>query len=394
RFRDHLETISFFPHTQIGFRSHVSTQDLFLLLQHTFLSPPSAQVHALVTVDVRKAFDCIGHDHILASVRETGCGHRLYTYIRNFLKDRTASFCIEAETSPPITLTRGTPQGAVLSPTLFNLGMAQLAYRLQQVPQLSHIFYADDLTLWCTHGSPGEVESTLQQGLDIIAEYLEQAGLEPAPEKSELLLLSHTQYQRSVNQHISLHIGQHPIPKVSTCKILGMHLRERSHQANVVSVVNTCHSVTSLVRRVVKKHAGLHEKQVNLSNESFQRVEGVDGVWDATVPPSGSRRRHYHVKHKIGGVPFSQGQRSSSRPRQPLIVREVTQVVDDDGPQVPVGYTGTRMDWTLNPDGTLQVVVGPPLSQLQEKELKKMRENRQKASQAKLETGRLEDTKK
>ncbi|KAM7309599.1 uncharacterized protein ISCGN_006603 [Ixodes scapularis] len=141
--------------------------------------------------------------------------------------------------------------------------MAQLAYRLQQVPQLSHIFYADDLTLWCTHGSPGEVESTLQQGLDIIAEYLEQAGLEPAPEKSELLLLSHTQYQRSVNQHISLHIGQHPIPKVSTCKILGMHLRERSHQANVVSVVNTCHSVTSLVRRVVKKHAGLHEKQAS-----------------------------------------------------------------------------------------------------------------------------------
>lgn len=263
RFQDHLEIISFFPHTQIGFRSHVSTQDLFLLLQHTFLSPPSAQVHALVTVDVRKAFDCIGHDHILASVRETGCGHRLYTYILNFLKDRTASLRIEAETSPPITLTRGTPQGAVLSPTLFNLGMAQLAYRLQQVPQLSHMFYADDLTLWCTHGSPGEVESTLQQGLDIIAEYLEQAGLEPAPEKSELLLLSHTQYQRSVNQHISLHIGQHPIPKVSTCKILGMHLRERSHQANVGSVVNTCHSVTSLVRRVVKKHAGLHEKQAS-----------------------------------------------------------------------------------------------------------------------------------
>ncbi|KAG0422880.1 hypothetical protein HPB47_001328 [Ixodes persulcatus] len=73
--------------------------------------------------------------------------------------------------------------------------MTQLAYRLQQVSQLSHIFYVDDLTLWCTHGSPGEVESTLQQGLDIIAEYLEQAGLEPAPEKSELLLLSHTHYQ-------------------------------------------------------------------------------------------------------------------------------------------------------------------------------------------------------
>ncbi|KAG0445022.1 hypothetical protein HPB47_002946 [Ixodes persulcatus] len=135
------------------------------------------RVHALVTVDVRKAFDCIGHDHILASVRETGCGHRFDTYILNFLKDRTASFRIEAETSPPITLTRGAPQGAVLSPTLFNLGMAQLAYLLQQVPQLSHIFYADDLTLWCTHGSPGEIArlSGTPQGRWI----LEQAGLSP-----------------------------------------------------------------------------------------------------------------------------------------------------------------------------------------------------------------------
>lgn len=263
RFQEHLEATAFLPHTQIGFRSHVSTQDLFLLLQHTFLSPSSCQVHALVTVDVRKAFDNISHDHILASVRETECGQNLYTYIQNFLKDRTACFRIGGELSQPLSLTRGTPQGAVLSPTLFNLGMAQLARCLQQIPHLSHIFYADDLTLWCTHGSPGEVESTLQKGLDTITAFLTQAGLKPAPEKSELLLLSQTQYQRSVNHLISLYLDHQTIPRVSLCKVLGIHLHDRSNQANITPAINTCHSVTHLVRRVVQRRAGLNEKQAS-----------------------------------------------------------------------------------------------------------------------------------
>ncbi|CAN7938252.1 unnamed protein product, partial [Ixodes hexagonus] len=42
-----------------------------------------------------------------------------------------------------------------------------------------------------------------------------------------------------------------------------IHLQEKLHQANVCSPINTWHSVTYLVRRVVKKHAGLHEKQAS-----------------------------------------------------------------------------------------------------------------------------------
>ncbi|CAN7939307.1 unnamed protein product, partial [Ixodes hexagonus] len=42
-----------------------------------------------------------------------------------------------------------------------------------------------------------------------------------------------------------------------------IHLQEKSHQANVCSAINTCHSVTYLVRRVIKKHAGLHEQQAS-----------------------------------------------------------------------------------------------------------------------------------
>ncbi|KAH9376183.1 hypothetical protein HPB48_017175 [Haemaphysalis longicornis] len=57
RLSEFLEKRDFFPHSLIGFRRRVGAQDMFLLLQHTFLSSTPTQIHALVTVDVRKAFD-------------------------------------------------------------------------------------------------------------------------------------------------------------------------------------------------------------------------------------------------------------------------------------------------------------------------------------------------
>ncbi|KAH7966996.1 hypothetical protein HPB49_021189 [Dermacentor silvarum] len=66
--------------------------------------------------------------------------------------------------------------------------MTPLNSQLTQIPDLHHIFYTDDYTLWCSSGSPGHVEDTLQRGLDPIDSFLITAGLSPAPEKSQLHL--------------------------------------------------------------------------------------------------------------------------------------------------------------------------------------------------------------
>ncbi|KAH7959843.1 hypothetical protein HPB49_014216 [Dermacentor silvarum] len=165
--------------------------------------------------------------------------------------------------SPPITLTRGTPPGAVLSPTLFNLGLAPLAKSLSEIPHLESILYADDITLWCTHGSPGEVEFTSQSGLNLISEFLARSGMQAAPEKSELLLLSATKYQRSVSPLLNLTLAGTPIPRTSSCRVLGFPLQDHSFTHAIQSTITTCHQVTHLVRRVVKRRGGLDECRAN-----------------------------------------------------------------------------------------------------------------------------------
>ncbi|KAH9377859.1 hypothetical protein HPB48_014659 [Haemaphysalis longicornis] len=48
RLSEFLEKRDFFPHSLIGFRRRVGAQDMFLLLQHTFLSSTPTQIHALL----------------------------------------------------------------------------------------------------------------------------------------------------------------------------------------------------------------------------------------------------------------------------------------------------------------------------------------------------------
>ncbi|KAG0419027.1 hypothetical protein HPB47_004415 [Ixodes persulcatus] len=61
---------------------------------------------------------------------------------------------------------RGTPQGAVLSPMLFNLTLIPLAPTLLTSPTLRSTLYADDIALWVHSGSDQHIEATLQHGLN------------------------------------------------------------------------------------------------------------------------------------------------------------------------------------------------------------------------------------
>lgn len=89
-------------------------------------------------------------------------GRRTYNYIRNFLSNRTAVIQLGDLQSDTIHFpTIGTPQGAVLSPLLFNIALIHLPSKLAAIPRLLHSIYADNITLWTTRGSDFQIEEVL-----------------------------------------------------------------------------------------------------------------------------------------------------------------------------------------------------------------------------------------
>ncbi|KAM7294232.1 hypothetical protein ISCGN_023749 [Ixodes scapularis] len=193
RINDFMERNQLFPHTMVGFRPHLSTQDVMLMLKHQIIDGEKSShldTRVILGLDLTKAFDTIRHDAVLENLEKLGVKRRTFNYSQDFLSDRTAQISIGGVTSDDINLGgRGTPQGSVLSPYLFNVAMIELPAKLNKIEGLHHSIYADDITLWMTGGCDGFIQDTLQEAIRTIEEYVTPRGLTCSPQKSELLLL-------------------------------------------------------------------------------------------------------------------------------------------------------------------------------------------------------------
>lgn len=192
RLQTYAEENDLFPPTMLGFRAHLSAQDALVQIHHDLLqTPPHAGTRALLGTDLHKAFDSVQHAAIASNLAAIHPGERTYNYVCDFLSNRTIELSLAGGlTSARLTLgDRGTPQGAVLSPFLFNLVMRTLPSSLDKIPGLRHTIYADDITLWTATGSDGQIEETLQRAADAVVHHATQAGLKCSESKSELLLL-------------------------------------------------------------------------------------------------------------------------------------------------------------------------------------------------------------
>ncbi|KAL1469777.1 hypothetical protein MTO96_024862 [Rhipicephalus appendiculatus] len=66
--------------------------------------------------------------------------------------------------------------------------MQGLAVALEQMEGIGSAIYADDIALWCTGGSDGHVEDTIQEAVHCVEKHVSNMGLQLSSTKSELLL--------------------------------------------------------------------------------------------------------------------------------------------------------------------------------------------------------------
>ncbi|KAG0423215.1 hypothetical protein HPB47_001004, partial [Ixodes persulcatus] len=91
RLQPYLEDSDKLPTTSVGFRPRLSTQDILLQIKEEVMAPATRNSPtALLTLDLKGAFDNVKHSAILQRLNTLGCGARTYHYIRDFLSDRKA----------------------------------------------------------------------------------------------------------------------------------------------------------------------------------------------------------------------------------------------------------------------------------------------------------------
>ncbi|KAG0442879.1 hypothetical protein HPB47_015526 [Ixodes persulcatus] len=142
-----------------------------------------------------------------------------------------------------------------------------------------HTIYADDITIWATTGSDGQIATALQDAIDAVENYLQGTGLRCSPDKSELLLYRPTLRGRPPlgsthkrhYEEIQLHMRDGgTIPVVSTIRVLGMTIEAKGANSTAISkILRQTANTSRLLKRVTNRRQGMKEESLIRLVHSF-----------------------------------------------------------------------------------------------------------------------------
>ena len=206
---------TFLPH-QFGFRPKSGTMDALILFEHDIhLALRTKQIVLAVFFDLSGAFDRASHQAILFKLASHGVSGRLLRWVSSFLTDRSFSVSVSSASSQSYPIISGVPQGAIISPLLFNILLSDLP----SFPGVTTSIYADDITMFVTADSASSAQALLQAAVDNFALWAHQWGLLINAQKSATSFFT---LKRSVPTCPSLHISGVPIPYSQHHKLLGI----------------------------------------------------------------------------------------------------------------------------------------------------------------------------
>lgn len=131
--------------------------------------------HAILSLDIEKAFDLTAWDHLFDTIRRFGTPPLFIATLQNVYNNSSSQILSNGYISSPFPIQNGTQQGCPLSPLLFALALEPLAILLRTAETFRGIhighqeinlsMFADDILLFIAH--PEEL-------LDKILEILDQ----------------------------------------------------------------------------------------------------------------------------------------------------------------------------------------------------------------------------
>ena len=98
-------------------------------------------------LDLEKAYDTLWKKGLMIEIDKIGIGGNMFNYILHFLNNRTFQVKVGNKFSQTREQVNGTPQGAVISPTLFNIMINEIGKIEEQFKGIGLGSFADDTAI-------------------------------------------------------------------------------------------------------------------------------------------------------------------------------------------------------------------------------------------------------
>lgn len=280
--------------TQFGFRKERSTLDAITMVIDTARKAIAGKrwrrgakgYCAVVTLDVKNAFNSARWSCILQALQEMSVPSYLRRIIEDYFRDRTLIYSTE-DGPKRFRVTGGVPQGSVLGPLLWNI-MYDRVLRLSLPEGAKTIGFADDIAVVVEAKYKDEVTLQANQSILLIRDWLASVGLQLADRKTEALLIS----SRKMKEDIILRVGRHEIQSQSSLKYLGVVIDERLlFKEHIHRACDKAARVTTALARLMPNIGGPRNSRRRLiTNVVSSILLYAAGIWSGALRTLAYRR--------------------------------------------------------------------------------------------------------
>ena len=242
-----LEKYKLLSKYQAGFRSERCTLDQLVRLD-TFIKDAFAKREHVVAVffDLAKAYDTTWKHGILKDLHKMGFRGNLPIFIQNFLSERTFSILLNATLSEnTFVQEEGVPQGAILSTTLFNVKLNDIAKVLTS--NINCSLYVDDFTIYVRSKKLSYIGRHLQININRIVKWTRENGFTVSPNKTVAMRFCRCRDEYCCDPPLS--INGTPIEYVKEHKFLGLVWDTKlNFKAHIKYLKNKCLKALNIIK--------------------------------------------------------------------------------------------------------------------------------------------------
>ena len=181
---------------------------------------------AMVFIDLKKAFDTVNHQILLAKLKKYGIDGLEYLWLQSYLENRRQFCRVNGACSDLKDIDHGVPQGSCLGPFLFFL------FYIHDLPLALHkcnlTMYANDTSISYAYQNVGELNTVINRDLDCLNKWLQGNKLSLNVVKTQAMVTgSQPNLKKIADKRVdtpSVSIGECVIDLVKNVKYLGVQL--------------------------------------------------------------------------------------------------------------------------------------------------------------------------